>query len=493
MKVVEQKQHDLAECLVGIHEIASTPFQHLCLDSRLLQAGDVFVAMQGEASDGHQYIENVLARGAVAVLAERDEIKDPRVIVIANLREKLGVIASRYYGNPSAEMQIIGVTGTNGKSSITHFVSQSLRFLQRRCAVIGTLGNGFLPDLEPSANTTPDAISLQAILAHDLQQGADSVAMEVSSHGLQQERVNGVQFDIAVFSNISRDHLDYHESMEAYKAQKKRLFTRPGLSHCILNLDDEMGRELAQELKGKVPIIGYGLENHDEFDCPKLITTEFTQNFKGFKATLKTPWGEGELRSKLLGQFNILNLLAVLGVLLAMDVKFQDALDAVNQVETVPGRMMSFGGGRQALVVVDYAHTPDALEQALTSLRPHTNGTLWCVFGCGGDRDRGKRELMGQIAERFSDQLIITNDNPRHEMPLDIVDDIKSGLICAWAAEVELDREAAIAHAIDCAEPGDVVLIAGKGHEAYQIIGDEKTPFSDIELVRQQTADKRLR
>lgn len=485
---------DLASCLSGILPLSeSIAFDRLILDSRQVQKNDVFVALSGEAYDGHDYIDEALAKGAVAVLAERDSTKNARTIIVPELRHRLGLIASRLYQNPSERMTVVGVTGTNGKSSITHYCAQALQRCGYPCGVIGTLGYGFLPALIPLANTTPDAVMLQRILAKMRDQGADSIAMEVSSHGLHQERVSGITFDTAVFTNISRDHLDYHGDMNAYQTQKRRLFSMPGLKHAIINADDHFGQEIIRDLRDTVPIIAYGLQTHADLNCPQIIAQNIRQNAKGFRANIESPWGSGELRSQLLGQFNISNLLAVLAVLMIRGISFDTALEVLSHAQNVTGRMQAYGGEKQALVVVDYAHTPDALQQALLALKPHTQGKLWCVFGCGGDRDRGKRPLMGQVAERFSDQLILTNDNPRSESPQTIIEEIKSGLICPWAVEVELDRGAAIAHAIDCAEPGDVVLIAGKGHEAYQIIGDEKLPFSDIELVQQQTAEKLLR
>ncbi|MBX9587081.1 MAG: UDP-N-acetylmuramoyl-L-alanyl-D-glutamate--2,6-diaminopimelate ligase [Gammaproteobacteria bacterium] len=485
---------DLAYCLSGIVTPSfSAEFDRLVLDSRQVTNKDVFVALSGEEFDGHNFIQDALAKGVVAVLAEREIEKNDRVIVVPELRHYLSEIAGRFYGNPSSQMSVVGVTGTNGKSSITHFISQSLRECGRRCGIIGTLGYGFLPELISSTHTTPDAVNVQRILAELKKQGADSIAMEVSSHGLHQERVSGVSFETAVFTNLTRDHLDYHGTMEHYKAQKRRLFSMPNLKNAIINCDDPFGKEIVQSLSGQLNVVGYGLQNHTDVDCSMIIASNIRQNYKGFRAKIESPWGGGELRSQLLGQFNISNVLAVLGVLIVMGISLEEALEGINQVQTVTGRMQAYGGDKQALVVVDYAHTPDALQQALLALKPHAEGKLWCVFGCGGDRDRGKRPLMGQVAERYSDQLILTNDNPRSESPQTIIDEIKSGLLCPWAVEVELDRGAAIAHAIDCAEPGDVVLIAGKGHEAYQIMGDEKLPFSDIERVQHLTAEKRLR
>lgn len=485
---------DLAYCLSGIVVPSfSAEFDRLVLDSRQLKNNDVFVALSGDAHDGHDFIQDALDKGVMAVLAERGVIKNERVIVVPDLRCNLSKIAGRLYGQPSSQMSVVGVTGTNGKSSITHFISESLKECGRKCGIVGTLGYGFLPDLISSAHTTPDAISVQRILAELKAQNADSVAMEVSSHGLHQERVSGITFETAVFTNLTRDHLDYHGTMENYKAQKRRLFSMPNLKNAIVNCDDLVGKEIIQSINKKINTIGYGLQKHPDVDCPMIIARNIRQNYKGFTVTLDTPWGSGELRSSLLGQFNISNVLAVFGVLNVMGIAFEEALKAIHHLHTVMGRMQAFGGDKQALIVVDYSHTPDALQQALLALKPHAEGKLWCVFGCGGDRDRGKRPLMGQVAERYSDQLILTNDNPRSESPQSIIDEIKSGLLCPWAAEVELDRGAAIAHAIDCAGPGDVVLIAGKGHESYQIIGDEKLSFSDIEQVQQQTAEKRLR
>lgn len=485
---------DLAYCLSGIvTPVFSTEFNQLVLDSRQVKNNDVFVALSGDIYDGHHYIQQAFDNGAVAVLAEHDAVKNDRVIVVPELRQKLSKIASRFYGKPSAQMSVVGVTGTNGKSSITHFISQSLKACNRKCGVIGTIGYGFLPALISSPHTTPDAITLQKLLAELKGQGADSVAMEVSSHGLHQERVSGIHFETAVFTNLTRDHLDYHGTMDNYKAQKKRLFSMPNLKNAVVNCDDAFGKEIILSIDGSVNTVGYALQKHADVNCPMIVASDIRQNSKGFSAKIESPWGVGELKGSLLGQFNISNVLAVLGVLNVMGVEFHQSLEALSHLHTVTGRMQAFGGDKQALVVVDYSHTPDALQQALLALKPHTDGKLWCVFGCGGDRDRGKRPLMGQIAERYSDQLILTNDNPRTESPQSIIEEIKSGLLCPWAAEVELDRGAAIAHAIDCAEAGDVILIAGKGHESYQIIGDEKLPFSDIERVQQQTADKRLR
>ena len=319
---------DLAACLSGLVEIAPRIlFDRLVLDSRQVQKNDVFVALAGEAADGHDYIQQALAKGAVAILAEHPSQNDPRIIVVPELRKHLGMIASRQLGNPSEQMAVVGVTGTNGKSSVTHYLAQALARCGRRCGVIGTLGYGFLPTLIPGAHTTPDAVMLQGILAELLDQGAEAIAMEVSSHGLHQERVSGIRFNAAVFTNLTRDHLDYHGSMEAYQAQKRRLFSMPGLSHAIINADDVFGQEIIRSVLGEVPVIAYGLQHHESLDCPQIVAQTIRQNAKGFYAKVTSPWGVGELRSQLLGRFNISNTLAVLGVLLAMDIPFDKAFN----------------------------------------------------------------------------------------------------------------------------------------------------------------------
>ena len=317
------------------------------------------------------------------------------------------------------------------------------------------------------------------------QQGAEAVAMEVSSHSLVQDRVQGVAFDIAVFTNLTRDHLDYHGTMENYANAKRSLFEKPGLNYAVINLDDDYGQQFLSLLPKTLKIYGYTITNKNSA-VPTISATDIKMTAKGFSAHIKTPWGEGVLRSHLLGRFNLSNLLAVLTTLNLLKVPFAKTLDYVSALKTVPGRMQVFGGGKLPTVVVDYAHTPDALEKALTALREHCQGKLWCVFGCGGDRDRGKRPLMAQVAERFSDHVIVTDDNPRQEEPQRIIEDIVKGLLCPWAAEIVQDRATAIAHVIHSAQAGDVVLIAGKGHENYQIIGTEKLPFSDSEQVQTQ-------
>lgn len=460
----------------------------LTTDSREVQPGHLFIAYPGLEQDGRDYIADAIKKGASAVVCEAQGFAENNnavvpVIAVANLQRRVGEIAARFYDYPSRKMTIVGITGTNGKTSCTQFLAQALEANQVKCGVIGTLGVGFPTKLSYGVYTTPDPIALQKELYAMQQQDTQVVAMEVSSHGLEQGRVTGVEFNIAVFTNLSQDHLDYHGDMFSYGEAKKLLFHRPELEHAVINIDDEFGRKLIDEIAADVDVIGYSIEE-SPLNQPQMVKAhDIQQNAKGFVAEITTLWGDGILKSKLLGRFNVSNLLAVLAVLGLMKISVPQALTSLGQLGTVPGRMQIFGGGIHPLVVVDFSHTPVALEQALKALRAHCSGVLWCVFGCGGDRDRGKRPIMGQIAEHHSDRIIITDDNPRTEDPQSIVNDILQGLLCPWAAEIERDRGAAIAHAIDCAKAGDIILVAGKGHEPYQTIGTEKIPFSDIEQV----------
>jgi len=473
----------------------------LTLDSRTAKCGELFFAFQGFKVDGRKYIADAIRKGVAAILCENDNNSTEYsadttcnipIFHVSNLRKIIGLIAAKFYNYPARAMTIIGVTGTNGKTSCTHLIAKLSQDLGQPTGVIGTLGAGFPDHLSPLKNTTPDAITLQQHLATLRDQGASAVAMEVSSHALEQGRIQGIDFNIGVFTNLTRDHLDYHGDMENYGAVKKLLFLQPSLQTVAINLDDEFGLKILNAINPSVNIYGYGTE----YD--KIIKTKQSQNshhfigasevkidITGIKANITTPWGSGILKSNLLGRFNLSNLLAVISVLGSMGFTLSDMLEKIALLQPLAGRMESFGGGeKKPLVVVDYAHTPDALEQVLRALREHCLERLWCVFGCGGDRDRGKRPLMGQIAERYSDNVIVTSDNPRTENPQQIIDEIITGLLCPWAIAIEPDRRAAIAQALDCAQAGDIVLIAGRGQEQYQIIGDERIPFSDVAVVK---------
>jgi UDP-N-acetylmuramoyl-L-alanyl-D-glutamate--2,6-diaminopimelate ligase len=469
------------------------PLSDLTLDSRQVRPGSLFLALSGSRGHGLAYLSQALEQGAALVLAEvSDEwsaenihgLKAPvPVLPVESLGERASDIAARFFGDPAARMRMMGVTGTNGKTSVSLFLAQALPE-NWRCAVTGTTGNGFPDELQPATHTTPDAVEAQRILAGLREQGAGAVAMEASSHALDQHRLAAVPFHTAVFTNLSRDHLDYHGSMRAYAAAKQRLFDTPGLELAVINTDDEAGAELLEKLKGRVRTVachgGGRTLGADEF-----IRLEALESRpRGLLLRLSSSWGQAEIDSRLLGDFNAGNLMLVLAVLLAWEIPMEEAVARLEHLETVPGRMQTFGGEGQPLVVVDYAHTPDALGKALSSLRAHCRGRLFCVFGCGGDRDRGKRPQMGALAEAMADRVVVTDDNPRHEASPAIIADILEGMEQPGEVLVQPDRARAIALAIAEAAPGDIVLVAGKGHETWQQVGDLRLPFSDLEQVR---------
>lgn len=457
----------------------------LTLDSRNARLGDLFLAVPGLMSDGRQHMADAVARGAIAIAYEAEGASEfehqlpPQVVCIPvkNLSAQLSAIAGRFHGDPSRSLHLIGVTGTNGKTSVTQLLAQALDLLGERCGIIGTLGTGFHGALARSLYTTPDALGVQEALANLKQADAKAVAMEVSSHGLEQGRVSALDFDTAVFTNLSRDHLDYHGTMEAYGGAKARLFDMSGLKCRVINIDDAFGRVLAAQ-HHESQLITYSLEDR----AASLYCQSAQLNDQGIQARLVTAQGESNLRSPLLGRFNLSNLLAVVGTLLGMDYPLDEILAVLPQLQPPPGRMQRLGGNAQPLVIIDYAHTPDALEKVLTALRPHASkGQLRCLFGCGGDRDRGKRPLMAAVAERLADLVMVTDDNPRSEDPARIQAEIQTGFSNPTAIESVLGRAQAIARIIANSQAGDVVLLAGKGHEDYQEIQGIRYPFSDYE------------
>jgi UDP-N-acetylmuramoyl-L-alanyl-D-glutamate--2,6-diaminopimelate ligase len=460
----------------------------LALDSRRVEAGDAFVALDGAHAHGITFAPAASARGAAAILADTAGAATPRpvhastpALWIDGLREKLGAIAARFFGEPSRDLAVVGVTGTNGKTSTVQLIAQALQRAGRTSATIGTLGAGLVGALRAGERTTPDAIEVQGLFAQFRDEGATHVAMEVSSHALDQGRVNAVEFDVAVFTNLTRDHLDYHGTMDAYGAAKARLFAWPGLRAAIVNVDDAFGRELAASARDDITLLRYGIDNA----AADIVARDVRAGASGLSFRLVTPWGEGDVATSLLGRFNVSNLLAVAASLGALGFDFAAIADALAQLEPVAGRMSRLGGvDGQPLVVVDYAHTPDALEQALTTLRAHCAGALVCVFGCGGERDAGKRPQMGAIAEALADRVVVTDDNPRGEDGDAIVAQILAGLAHPERARVERDRGAAIALAVAQTQADDVVLIAGKGHEPYQEVAGVRRPFDDIEVAR---------
>lgn len=464
----------------------------LGMDSRALGPGFLFLACRGHDHHGLKHLADARARGAAAVAYDPVDaapyLKDLAGLpaaAVSELAQQAGGIAARFYADPSATLKVLAVTGTNGKTSVSLISAQVLSESGGSCGVLGTVGFGLYGKLESATHTTPDAVNTQAWLARFRAQGVKQVSMEASSHALQQGRLNGVHLEVAVFTNLTRDHLDYHGSMADYGAAKYRLFEMPGLRHAVINLDDDYGRELAARLPADIDSIGYSLEGRENSAGRTLHGTQLALNAGGLTFDVNGDFGRGHVDSRLLGRFNAQNLLAVLGGLLALGQPFDQALHALSRAHTVPGRMECFGGGlRRPLVVVDYAHTPDALEKALIALRAHCRGQLWCVFGCGGERDRGKRPQMGAIAARLAERVVLTDDNPRHEDGDAIIAEILTGISDSAHLKVERDRTRAVAYAIGAAVPGDVVLVAGKGHEADQIVGDRCLPYSDRDTVR---------
>ena len=455
---------------------------HITTDSRNVMPGSLFLAYAGETVDGRAYIADAVKKGASAVLWDsKDFTWSPDWQVenqpIKQLRLQAGAIASQFYKQPSDKLWMIGVTGTNGKTSITQWLSQCFNYLQRKTAVIGTLGNGLPNQLSETLNTTPDAVLLQSMLADYVLQEVEIVAMEVSSHGLHQGRVSAVKFDVAVLSNLTRDHLDYHQTFEAYAAAKRSLFEFSDLQCAVLNADDDFGQTLEHDLKaaGKT-VLTYGIEQGDI----SASNIQFDSTYFSFDAT--TPFGSAAITANLVGKFNVYNVLAVLATLLASKINLIDAAEAISHIESAKGRMQMLGGESLPLVVVDYAHTPDALEKVLETLKAQASSKLICVFGCGGNRDAGKRAQMGKVASTLADAVVVTSDNPRDEAPEAIIEAIVKSMHGNYA--VEQDRAKAISIGILSAKPNDIVLIAGKGHEEYQEIQGKKHYFSDIEQAK---------
>jgi UDP-N-acetylmuramoyl-L-alanyl-D-glutamate--2,6-diaminopimelate ligase len=490
--------------------------KRLVTDSRAVERGDTFVACPGEKTDGRQFIAQAIAQGANAVIWEaqhfswNEEWQIPN-LAVSDLRHKAGWLADAVYGAPSEKLWMVGITGTNGKTSTCHWIAQAMSDAGKTSALIGTLGNGFAGALQPSPNTTPDAIRVHTLLADYLHDGAHTVAMEVSSHALAQGRVNGVRFDVALLTNLSRDHLDYHGDMERYAESKRKLFDWQHLKFAVLNLDDAFGAGLAEQLCDGSPlpqagqganealrghsipeVTGYGLTDAAILLAERLGLRMVYGNLaemsgQGMRLDVHTSWGGAEINSALVGRFNASNLLGALAVLLVSDISLADAVQSLSKVRPVAGRMQRLGAAGQPTVIVDYAHTPDALEKVLLALREvavSSGGRLICVFGCGGDRDRGKRPMMGIVAERFSDHCIITSDNPRSENPRHIIAEVASGMT-AKNHEIIVNRAAAIERAIGLAQQHDTVLVAGKGHEDYQEVNGVKYPFSDAAVALQ--------
>ena len=457
----------------------------LVMDSREVKPGDAFVAIAGFGTHGLAFSAQARAAGAAAILFEPpapDEYPAPDdAIAVPGLRARLGAMGDLFHGHPSHAMTMVGVTGTNGKTSTVQLLAQAWHLLGQSSGSVGTLGAGRYGHVQPTGFTTPLVLRLHALLGELRDEGVQAVAMEVSSHALDQGRVDGVHYDVAVFTNLTRDHLDYHGDMATYGSAKARLFARAGLKAAVLNLDDAFGHTLSHSLPDDVRAFGVSARGQAG---AALRAESMRFDNRGLAFDLVYDGQAHPVRSPLLGRFNVDNLLAVAGVLFALDESPATIAATLSQLQPVAGRMNRLGGdGVQPLVVIDYAHTPDALAQALTSLRAHAAAKLICVFGCGGERDRGKRPQMAQIAEAEADVVIVTDDNPRGENGDAIVADILAGFGAPAAITVERDRARAITRAIGQAGPDDIVLVAGKGHEPYQEVAGVRHPFDDTDVA----------
>jgi len=457
----------------------------MSLDSRHIRPGDVFIAMRGASAHGAEFIHDAVRARAAAVVVDADDPVLHAMVPIARvprLAQAVGSIASRFYGFPSHELDVIAVTGTNGKTTVACLIAEALQALRGASGYAGTLGYGLYGSLRPTVNTTPDPVTLQAFFAEVLAQGGTAAAIELSSHGIAQQRATGTAIDVAVFTNLGHDHLDFHGSVDDYAATKKSLFRYPGLRHAVVNIDDACGREIVAAAN---PAIRYSTCSVDARTKADFRLVDQKQHGSRTRLSFSTPDGDVDLETSLLGAFNFENLQSALAALMAIGVPAVEAAAALSRVTGVAGRMqrVSAGDDDEPLVVVDYAHTPDSLEQALAALRAVTRGRLVCVFGCGGDRDRTKREPMGRVAQDGSDEVVITNDNPRTERPAQIIDQILTGMRSPAAARAIEDRRAAIATAIESVGTDDTVLIAGKGHETFQEIGKQRESFSDAEVA----------
>ncbi len=485
----------LARLLEGIAPVTrDVLLSDLTLDSREVRKGGAFLACRGTRHHGLEFAADVARRGAQAILWEPDGRTQPPVMdsgivitAVPELSRHASELADRFFGAPSRGLDVIGVTGTNGKTTCAWLLAQALDACGRSAAYLGTLGSAFDGELVGGEMTTPDAVTAQRQLAAFRDRGARAVAMEVSSHGLAQGRVAAVHFDAAVFTNLTRDHLDFHGDMQAYGAAKASLFERSDLRLRVFNTDDEFGAALAARPAFAGRIACSRLARPAPGAGPHVFARDLVFGAQGTQFALDSSFGAAPVHTRLLGEFNVDNLLAVLAVLLGSGATPAGAAAAVSGISAPPGRLETFASDGHPLAVVDYAHTPDALDKALAVLRRHCDGRLWVVFGCGGDRDKGKRAAMGAVAARGADAIVLTDDNPRSEDGGAIIAAIQAGL-GKVPAQVIRDRRAAILHALREARAGDVVLVAGKGHEEYQVVGDERRPFSDRQLVRQAQA-----
>lgn len=472
--------------------VSAVQVKDLTLDSRAVVAGSIFVAIKGHAVDGRQYIDTAIQAGASAVLAQAEDNQPDGeiryqsgipVIAVRDLPIKLSALAGKAYGQPDQQLQLVAVTGTNGKTTVSQLLAQWAGLLGRTAGVMGTTGNGLLSKLTPAVNTTGSAIDIQQNLAELVRQGADFAAMEVSSHGLVQGRVKALHFAASIFTNLSRDHLDYHGDMASYAVAKQSLFTEHHAGIAVINADDDVGRRWLNELHEAVAVATEPshLSGHSG---KALWLTAVSYSTQGVTVSFDSSWGQGDFTAPLVGAFNVSNLLLSLATLLALGYPLDALLATAPRLQAVIGRMEVFQAADKPMMVVDYAHTPDALEKALAALRLHCEGKLWCLVGCGGERDRGKRPIMAAVAEQLADYVILTDDNPRSESPREIVNDMLAGLAQPERAQVIHDRAEACRRAFSQAKAQDIVLVAGKGHEDYQVLAGKTIHYSDRETVQ---------
>jgi len=504
MNQSREYQHDILNLVEQLDaEVTnSVPLQvkdctGLTEDSRKVNSGNMFIARPGHNSDGRRFIHQATARGAIAVLCEATELEQfvqaqncpVTTFKVNNLAEKMGLLGDIFYQHPSTDLTIVGVTGTNGKTSSSQLIAAVAEKLGKKVAVMGTLGNGLLAALNETGNTTAGALTIQKHLAEFRDNEIELVSMEVSSHALKQGRVNGIDFNLALFTNLSRDHLDYHGDMRSHAASKKLLLTKEGLDKVIINADDAVGSEFLQDDEITAEKYSFSITSINSREAHNSVWTESVVfHDTGIIAEISTPWGTIDFRTPMIGQFNLSNCLAVITTLGVIGFDLKDIVKQLSSIDSVKGRMERFGGDGKPLVIVDYAHSPDSLKHVLQAIKPHTSHKLWCVFGCGGDRDKGKRAEMAAIAEELADNLVFTSDNPRSESIEDIITDMLQGLNHPASCEVEYEREVAIRNSVSQAVLGDVVLVAGKGHEQFQVIGKDKLPHCDIEVVKQALA-----
>jgi UDP-N-acetylmuramoyl-L-alanyl-D-glutamate--2,6-diaminopimelate ligase len=486
----------LSELLAGLADVDNTlEVSGVAIDSREVKTGDLFMAYRGTYVNGVDYINDAIKAGAIAVAIDADENVNLEsipvlTVKVANLRKQAGAIISRFYDEPSKQMKVIGVTGTNGKTTVSYMIAQVLFTLGKQSAVIGTIGSGQFGQVESANVTTPDPVKLHSLFSSWVNE-VDSVVMEVSSHALDQGRVAGTEFDTAIFTNISRDHLDYHETLESYADAKFQLFQSTGLKHAIVNVDDAYGVKLLDLLPETLEVIAYSTKaieaQKDNKNISYVFCEEIEQDQLETKLKIQSPWGKVSIQTSLLGTFNIENILAAFSALCVSGLSLEKVANTISGFKGVPGRMEYFSSESKPLLIVDYAHTPDALKKALTTLRSYCQGQLYCVFGCGGDRDVGKRAEMGSIAESLSNQIVLTNDNPRTEPEEKIVENILEGIKDKSKVTIKYDRSDAIINTFLNANSDDVILVAGKGHETTQHTGNVISPFSDRELARRLT------